>query len=176
MSRRSDRPERPQNEQRSWHDRESRELRRYQTRKRGRRPSERSQRPVSSRRFRNTRRSLLSVSGIALLTTTKAADAATTAVGLAYVPGVYEANSVAALLFHKMGVTTGLLVSSFVVIVAITAITEVASITLCARRADAHLASVVRLVGYGVPSALFAAVSVYNVTTLLAGIEAAKLF
>lgn len=116
------------------------------------------------------------MSGIALLTATKAADAATTAVGLVYVPGVYEANTVAALLLHRMGVVTGLLVTSVAVIVVIALVTEVASITVCARRADAHLASVVRLVGYGVPSTLFAAVSMYNVSKLLAGIEAAQLF
>ncbi|ELZ47777.1 hypothetical protein C463_02136 [Halorubrum californiense DSM 19288] len=81
-----------------------------------------------------------------------------------------------ALLLHKLGVTTGLLVSSFVVVVVITLVTEAASITLCARREDAHFASVVRLVGYVVPSALFAVVAVYNVTKLLAGIEAAQLF
>jgi hypothetical protein len=116
------------------------------------------------------------VSGIALLTATKATDAATTAVGLAYVPGIYEANTAAAFLFRRMGVADGLLVTSFSVVVAITLVTEVASIAVCARRADAHLASVVRLVGYGVPSALFAAVSMYNVSKLLAGIEAAQLF
>ncbi|WP_434522730.1 hypothetical protein [Halorubrum sp. AS12] len=116
------------------------------------------------------------MSGIALLTATKTADAATTGVGLVYVPGIYEANAVAAHLFHRMGVANGLLVTSFAVIAVIALVTEVASITVCARRSDAHLASVVRLVGYGVPSALFAAVSMYNVTKLLAGIETAKLF
>lgn len=176
MSRRSDRPDRAQDDRRPWHDRESRDLRSYRTGKRRRRSSERSHRPTSSRQFRRARRSLLSVSGIVLLTATKAADAATTAVGLVYIPGIYEANTVVALLLHEVGVTTGLLVSSFVVVGVITLVTEIASISLCARRADANLASVVRLVGYGIPSALFAAVSVYNVTKLLAGIEAAQLF
>ncbi|QKG91992.1 hypothetical protein EXE44_13820 [Halorubrum sp. SS7] len=116
------------------------------------------------------------MSGIALLTATKAADAATTAVGLAYVPGVYEANTAVAFLVQQTGVATGLLVTSFAVVIAITLVTEVASITVCARRSDAHLAAVIRLVGYGLPSVLFAAVSMYNVTKLLAGIEAAQLF
>lgn len=176
MSGRADQPDRPQNEQRTRRGRERHERRGRQAERQGRRLSGRSRRPVGSRRLGNAGRSLLSVSGIALLTATKAADAATTAVGLVYVPGVYEANTVAALLLHRMGVVTGLLVTSVAVIVVIALVTEVASITVCARRADAHLASVVRLVGYGVPSTLFAAVSMYNVSKLLAGIEAAQLF
>ena len=115
------------------------------------------------------------MSGVALLTATKAADAATTGIGLVYVPGIYEANTVVAHLLHQTGVVTGLLVTSVAVIAVIALVTEAASIFVCARRTDAHLASVVRLVGYGVPSVLFAAVSMYNVTKLVAGIEAAKL-
>lgn len=173
MSRRAGRTGRSQSERGPGHGGDGRERSGYRGEREGTRRSERSQRSVGSRRLGGARRSLLSVSGIALLTATKAADAATTAVGLAYVPGIYEANTAAAFLFRRMGVADGLLVTSFCVVVAIALVTEVASIAVCARRADAHLASVVRLVGYGIPSALFAAVSVYNVTQLLAGIEAA---
>lgn len=175
MSRRTDQSGRTRDEQRPFGDQGRREHRGYRTEKRERRRYERSRRAVGSQRLGNARRSLFSVSGIALLTATKAADAATTGIGLVYVPGIYEANTVVALLLHRMGVATGLLVASFAVIAVIALVTEVASIAVCARRADAHLASVVRLVGYGVPSALFAAVSMYNVTKLVAGIEAAKL-
>jgi hypothetical protein len=107
-----------------------------------------------------------------LLTATKIADAATTGVGLAYVPGVYEANTVVAPLFRQMGTASGLLVTSFAVVVAIALVTEVGAIFVCSRRADANLASVVRLVGYGVPSAVFAAAALHNVAVLLSGIEA----
>lgn len=175
MAGRVDRPEGPQNERRSLHEREERGPRGHHTENGRVSPSRRPRRSVSSRQFGGARRSLLSVSGIALLTATKAADAATTAVGLVYVPGIYEANTLIAFLLHRVGVATGLLVSSFAVIVVIALITEIASITVCARRTDAHLATVVRLVGYGIPSVLFAAVSVYNVTKLVTGVETAAL-
>jgi hypothetical protein len=118
----------------------------------------------------------ISVSGIALLTATKMADALTTGVGLRFVPSVYEANPMVDALFRQVGITTGLLVSSCVIVVAITLVTEVASIAVSVRRRDGHLAPIVRLVGYGLPSSLFALVAVYNATVLVAGIRAVGLF
>lgn len=118
-------------------------------------------------------RSALSVSGVFLLTATKFADALTTGFGLRYVPGIYEANPLANAAFHRIGIVEGLLWSSFVVVVAITLLTEIAAIAVAARRPDGHLAPVVRIVGYGIPALLFAVVAVYNTTLLIAGIEAA---
>ena len=117
-------------------------------------------------------RSALSIAGAFLLTATKFTDALTTGFGLRYVPGIYEANPIADAAFHRLGVVEGLLWSSFVVIVAITLFTEIAAITVAARRNDGHLAPVVRVVGYGIPAVIFTAISVYNVRLLLAGIDA----
>ena len=107
-------------------------------------------------------RSALSVSGLVLLTAAKAMDALTTGVGLRYVPGIYEANPIADAAFRRLGIVDGLFWSSFVVIVAITLITEAVATAVAARRPDGHLAPVVRIVGYGIPALVFAAVSVYN--------------
>lgn len=120
-------------------------------------------------------RSALSVSGLVLLTATKFTDALTTGFGLQYVPGIYEANPLVDSVFHRIGVVDGLVWSSFVVIAAITLLTETAAVAVSARRRDGHLAPIVRIVGYGIPSLCFAAVSVYNVSILLAGLEAAAI-
>ncbi|GAB7010346.1 hypothetical protein JCM31271_22890 [Halorubrum trueperi] len=111
-----------------------------------------------------------------MLTATKMADALTTGVGLRFVPAVYEANPVVDSLLSRVGIVTGLLVSSFAIVVAITVITEVASIAVSMRRRDGHLAPIVRLTGYGIPSALFAVVAVYNATIVVAGLRAVELF
>ncbi|MUW14253.1 hypothetical protein GJ633_05960 [Halorubrum sp. CBA1125] len=115
-------------------------------------------------------RSALSISGIALLTATKAADALTTGLGLAYVPGVYEANPMVRVVFERMGITEGLVVSSFVIVAGIVLITELASVGVAKRRPDGHFAPLVRLVGYGLPSMVFAAVALRNAGVLVAGI------
>ena len=120
-------------------------------------------------------RSAICVSGIALLTAAKAMDALTTGVGLRYVPGIYEANPIADAAFRRLGIVDGLVWSSFVVIVAIALITEVAAIAVAARRPDGHLAPLVRVVGYGIPAVLFGAIAVYNAQLLLAGLDAAAL-
>lgn len=120
-------------------------------------------------------RSALSISGIALLSATKFADALTTGIGLRYVPAVYEANPIADLAFRRFGLADGLLWGSFVVIVTITLLTEIAAISVAARRPDGHLAPVVRIVGYGIPALAFAAVSVHNVSVIVAGIDAGSL-
>ena len=116
-------------------------------------------------------RSVLSLSGMILLTVTKMLDAFTTGLGLLYVPGVYEANPLIAPIFHQVGTVTGLLIASFVLVIAITVITEASSILVSVRRQDGHLAPVVRVAGYGIPSVLFATISVYNVNILIAGIQ-----
>ena len=105
-----------------------------------------------------------------LLVLTKGADALTTWVGLSFIPGVYEANALAAAAFQYLGVTHGLLVSSFVVVACITCLTEGAALGIAVRRHDGHLAPVVRAVGYGLPSALFALIAVHNATILLDGL------
>ena len=120
-------------------------------------------------------RSALSVSGLVLLAAAKAMDALTTGVGLRYVPGIYEANPIADAAFRRLGIVDGLVWSSFVVIVAIALITEVAAIAVAARRPDGHLAPLVRVVGYGIPAVLFGAIAVYNAQLLLAGLDAAAL-
>ena len=102
-------------------------------------------------------------------------DALTTGVGLRYVPGIYEANPIADAAFRRLGIGDGLVWSSFVVIVAIALITEVAAIAVAARRPDGHLAPLVRVVGYGIPAVLFGAIAVYNAQLLLAGLDAAAL-
>jgi len=74
--------------------------------------------------------------------------------------------------FQRLGVIEGLIWSSFVVVVAIALITEAAAIAVATRRSDGHLAVMVRVVGYGIPALIFAAVAIYNVQVLLAGIDA----
>ena len=106
-----------------------------------------------------------------LLAMTKGADALTTWVGLSFVPGVYEANALAAAAFHHLGVTQGLLVSSFVVVFCITCLTEGAALAIAVRRRDGHHAPVVRAAGYGLPSVLFAFIAVHNATVLLDGLR-----
>lgn len=118
-------------------------------------------------------RSVLSLSGMILLTVTKLLDALTTGLGLLYVPGVYEANPLISPVFHHVGTVTGLLIASFVLIITITLTTEASSILISVRRQDGHLAPVVRVVGYGIPSVLFATISVYNVNILVAGLQSA---
>ncbi|CDK39287.1 hypothetical protein [Halorubrum sp. AJ67] len=113
----------------------------------------------------------LSVSGMAVLLATKFADALTTGVGLAYVPAVYEVNPIARPVFEGLGITDGLLFSSIAVIVVIVTVTEIAALAIARRRRDGHLAPVVRAVGYGLPSLLFAAVAVRNAAVLVEAVE-----
>ena len=120
-------------------------------------------------------RSALSVSGIFLLTATKFTDALTTGIGLRYVPDIYEVNPIADATFEQLGLVEGLLWSSFVIVVAITLLTEISATAVATRRPDGHLAPVVRLVGYGIPAIIFALVSVYNAHILLAGFDIAVL-
>ena len=116
-------------------------------------------------------RSTLSVSGLVLLTITKLLDALTTGIGLLHLPGVYEANPFVAAVFHETGVVIGLMVASALIIVSITLVVEISSILVSVRRQDGHLAPVVRFVGYGLPSMLFATISVHNASVLLAGLQ-----
>ncbi|VTT87309.1 hypothetical protein DM2_643 [Halorubrum sp. DM2] len=106
-----------------------------------------------------------------LLLATKFADALTTGVGLAYAPAVYEANPIARPVFEGLGITDGLLFGSFAVVVAIVAVTEIGALAVARWRRDGHLAPVVRAVGYGLPSLLFAAVAVRNAAVLVEAVE-----
>ena len=121
-------------------------------------------------------RSMLSLSGMTLLSVTKLLDALTTGLGLVYIPGVYEANPLIAPILHQVGIVTGLTLASFVLVISITLITEVSSILVSIRRQDGHLAPIVRFVGYGVPSVLFATISVYNASVLYSGFQLGTLF
>jgi len=116
-------------------------------------------------------RSTLSVSGLALLTVTKLLDALTTGIGLLYLPGVYEANPIVASVFREVGVVIGLAVASVAIIAGITLVVEICSVLVSVRRRDGHLAPVVRLVGYGLPSVCFAIVSVHNAGILVSGLQ-----
>jgi hypothetical protein len=116
-------------------------------------------------------RSTLSVSGLALLTVTKLSDALTTGIGLVHLPGVYEANPVVASLFREVGVVIGLAVVSAAIIAGVTLVVEISSVLVSVRRRDGHLAPVVRLVGYGVPSVCFAIVSIHNAGVLVSGLQ-----
>lgn len=108
-----------------------------------------------------------------LLVTTKFADALTTGVALGYVPEIYEKNPIAWYAFDTLGLAEGLLVSSFVIVVGIISVTEVASMAVAIRRRDRHLTPLVRAVGYGLPSLVFGTVAVHNVTVVLEGLEVA---
>lgn len=116
-------------------------------------------------------RSTLSVSGLALLTVTKLSDALTTGIGLLHLPGVYEANPIVASLFREVGVVIGLAVASTAIIAGVTLVVEISSVLVSVRRRDGHLAPVVRLVGYGVPSVCFATVSIHNAGVLVSGLQ-----
>ncbi|TKX73138.1 hypothetical protein EXE46_14715 [Halorubrum sp. GN11_10-6_MGM] len=111
-----------------------------------------------------------------LLLATKFADALTTGIGLTYVPGVHESNPVVAPIFKEVGVTEGLLFGSFAIVVGIVAVTEIGALVIARRRRNGHLAPVVRAVGYGLPSLLFAFVAVRNAAVLLEAIEVAGVF
>ena len=104
---------------------------------------------------------------IVCLSLTKALDATTTAVGLAFVPGVVEANPFAAALFAAVGVFPGLLLASLAVLAFVVAITETGAAWL-ARRSDAPEWAPVatRTVGYLPPSLVFGAAAVHNAALL----------
>lgn len=136
----------------------------------------RSRRYTDRRAVRTRRRrgdqiesSVLSVSGMWLLIGTKFADALTTGIGLLYVSRIYEQNPVARLMFTQFGTVTGLLLSSVVLIATIGVVTEVGAIKLQVRFGYRHIAPVVRVLGYGIPSVLFAAVAMYNTKLILQG-------
>lgn len=152
------------------HDRERRDKREYTHTTASSSPTQ-PQRRTSTTRYGRGRRSAVSLSGMALLTVTKGLDAVTTGVGLLYIPKVYEANVLASAVLREVGVVTGLVIMSFVIVTGITLVTEIASISVCTRRLDGHLTPLVRIVGYGAPSLLFTVVSIHNVAILFAGLE-----
>lgn len=105
--------------------------------------------------------------GIALLSLSKALDAATTLLGLTLVPGVVETNPFAAALFSRLGVVAGVVVASITVLAVVVAVTEAGVAWL--RRSDAPewAAAATRAVGYLPPSLLFCAATVHNAALLL---------
>jgi len=104
---------------------------------------------------------------VAVLAATKAADAATTYLGVEVVAGVHEANPVVAGVLAAHGTVPGLAAVTAAVVCAVALVTETA-VAAAARYADASPQSqfAVRLVGYGLPSAVNVAVSVRNAAVL----------
>lgn len=101
----------------------------------------------------------------ACLLLTKALDATTTAVGLALVPGLAEANPVAATLFSTVGVLPGLLLASLVILAIVVAVTETGAGWL-RRHPDAPgwAPRATRIAGYLPPSLVFGAAAIHNAT------------
>lgn len=104
--------------------------------------------------------------GILSVTGTKLADAVTTAVALTFLPLV-ELNPVVRVLIAQAGVVPGVLIGSGLVIGFITVVTE-SGVYACGRlSADAEGVAGVRYAGYGLPTALFAAASLHNLSLML---------
>jgi len=104
---------------------------------------------------------------VAVLAATKAADAATTYLGVEAVAGVREANPVVAGVLAAHGTLAGLAAVTAAVVCAVALVTE-AAVAAAARYADAPPESqfAVRLVGYGLPSAVHVAVSARNAAVI----------
>lgn len=107
---------------------------------------------------------------VAVLAATKLADAATTYLGLEVVAGVREANPVVASAVAAHGTLPALAAVTLTVVCAVALVTETA-VAVVSRYADAPPQSqfAVRLVGYGLPSAVHVAVSTRN-AAVLAGV------
>lgn len=104
---------------------------------------------------------------LAVLAATKLTDAVTTYVGLEFASGVHEANPVVAGLVGTYGTVPALAGVTVAVVCVIAAVTELAVVvvTRCETAApDARLA--LRLAGYGLPSAVHAAVAARNAIVL----------
>jgi hypothetical protein len=101
---------------------------------------------------------------IAVLVATKLADAATTYVGLEFASGVHEANPAVAELVATYGVAPALVGVTVAVVCAIAVVTELA-VGAVRRYLDAapDARLVLRLAGYGLPSAVHVAVAARNV-------------
>lgn len=109
--------------------------------------------------------------GIACVSLTKALDATTTAIGLALVPGIAEANPVAATLFSTVGVLPGVVLGSLIVLAFVVALTE-SGVAWLRRQPDAPdwAPTATRVAGYLLPSLVFGAAAVHNAALLWATI------
>lgn len=104
--------------------------------------------------------------GVLALAGAKLADAATTAVALTFLPLV-EFNPLVRTLIAHVGILPGVLIGSGLAIGVITLVTET-GVHACSRLSpERRGAARVRYVGYGLPTALFAAAAVYNLALIL---------
>lgn len=103
-----------------------------------------------------TRRQLL-----VLLVATQAADAATTAVGLAGAPGVVERNPVLATFVEALGTVPALVLGSALVVASLVLVTEAGCAVLEADEERRDAAVAVRVVGY-VPFSVLSATAAIN--------------
>src|SRR6056297_1372595 len=106
---------------------------------------------------------------VALLAASKLADAATTYIGLRWVPDVREGNPVVAAAIRELGVPAALLAASVLVVVFVVAVTE-ATILAVNRWLDPppNADVVVRVLGYGLPAAVHVAVAARNAVVVVA--------
>lgn len=102
--------------------------------------------------------------GVASLAVAKSLDATTTLVGLSFFRSLEEGNPIARHVFQSLGVTQGLLWSSLVFVLLVTAVTEL-GVLVCNRRDRTW--SAVRYVGYGAPAVVSVVAAGYN-TVLIA--------
>lgn len=100
--------------------------------------------------------------GFVLLLGTKAADAATTAVGLYSVPGIVERNPVADAVFGGEGTVAGLAVLSVATVAVATVVAELLAVEVRRRLGRDRLALALKAAIYGSLSALFGAIAVHN--------------
>ena len=104
--------------------------------------------------------------GFVLLLGTKTADAATTAVGLYYVPGIVERNPLADAVLAGEGTVAGLAVLSVATVALATLVAELLAVEVRRRLGRDRLALALKAVIYGSLSALFGAIAVHNALLL----------
>jgi hypothetical protein len=100
--------------------------------------------------------------GFVFLLGTKTADAATTAVGLHYVPGIVELNPFADAVFADGGTIAGLAVLSVATVALATLAAEFVAVEVHRRLGRDRLALSLKALVYGSLSALFGAIAVQN--------------
>ena len=107
--------------------------------------------------------------GFAAVTVTTLLDAATTIVGLTFVPTLVEGNPVVRAVFRETGVVLGVALVTAVVVVAVTLLTEFAVVLTYRYPNPQPSKNAVRYVGYGVPSVISILAAIHNATLLLTG-------
>ena len=98
---------------------------------------------------------------------TKAADASTTAIGLLFL-SLTEGNPVIRRLVHGIGVVPGVVVASVLGIGVVVGVTELGVWAIAYAMVDRRWVRLVRTLGYGIPSTLWAVVSVHNAALIVA--------